>query len=193
MKIVLASGNAGKLREFREILEPLGFEVVPQSEVGVLDEAEENGLTFAENAEIKARFAHEKTGLAVIADDSGLSVDFLGGAPGVYSARYAKAGERKKKILAELSGVPDEKRGAHFSCVICFIDENGVSQICSGECYGKIGYENKGENGFGYDPIFMFGEKSFAEISAEEKNKVSHRAKAIEEFVKMIGEKYANK
>ncbi len=193
MKIVLASGNAGKLREFKEILEPIGFEVISQKEVGISDEAEENGVTFEENAEIKARFAYEKCGLPTIADDSGLSVDFLDGKPGVYSARYAEVGNRRKKILDEMDGVPEEKRNAHFSCAICFIDENGKSHTALGECHGKIGFENRGENGFGYDSIFMYGEKSFAEISADEKNIISHRAKALEKFVKMIGEIYVNK
>ena len=182
MKIVLASNNKNKLREIREILEPLGFEVLSQSEAGADIEAEENGKTFAENAYIKAKAAYDLTGLPVIADDSGLEVDALGGAPGIYSARYAPQGQRRKRILEELKDVPEENRGAAFTCCICYIDAQGTAHYFTGQCRGKIGYENRGTNGFGYDPIFIYGEKSFAEISAEEKNSISHRAKALEQL-----------
>ena len=179
MKIVLASNNKNKLREIREILDPLGFEVLSQSEAGADIEAEENGKTFAENAYIKAKAAYDLTGLPVIADDSGLEVDALNGAPGIYSARYAPEGQRKARILEELKDVPDEKRGASFTCCICYINSEGTAHYFTGQCFGKIGYECRGTNGFGYDPIFMYGEKSFAEISPEEKNSISHRARAL--------------
>lgn len=182
MKIILASNNAGKLREFKSILEPYGCEVIPQSEAGVNEEAEENGSSFEENAYIKAELAHRLTGLPVIADDSGLEVDYLDGEPGIYSARYAEPGKRCDKILEKLNGVPDEKRTARFVCVICRIDERGEASYFRGECEGRIGYEKRGTNGFGYDPIFMCGEKSFAELSSEEKNHISHRAKALEKL-----------
>lgn len=189
MKTVLASNNKNKLREFREILEPLGWEVISQSEAGVDTEAEENGATFEENAYIKAKAAYEVTGLPVIADDSGLCVDALGGEPGVYSARYAEVGKRRAKVLEKLAGVPDEKRTAQFVCALCFIDENGEKHIFRGECEGRIGYENRGTNGFGYDPIFMVGDKSFAELSPDEKNAVSHRGNALRMFRKYMSER----
>lgn len=182
MKIILASNNKNKLREIREILEPLGFEVLSQSEAGADIEAEENGSTFAENAYIKAKAAYDLTGLPVISDDSGLEVECLNGAPGIYSARYAPEGQRKAKILEELKDVPDENRGAAFTCCICYIDPEGTPHYFTGQCRGKIGYECRGTNGFGYDPIFMYGEKSFAELDPEEKNSVSHRAKALEQL-----------
>lgn len=186
MKIILASNNKNKLREFRNILEPLGYEVITQAEAGADIEAEETGTTFEENAFIKANAAYQLTKMPVIADDSGLEVDALGGEPGVYSARYAEEGKRCAKVLSKLEGVPDEKRTARFVCAVCYINEKGESLTVKGICEGKIGYENRGINGFGYDPIFMYGERSFAELSAEEKNSVSHRAKALEQFEEMM-------
>lgn len=188
MKIILASNNKNKLREFREILDPLGYEVIPQSEAGADIDAEETGKTFSENAYIKAKAVYDLTGLPVISDDSGLEIDALDGAPGIYSARYAPQGQRKARVLEEMKNIPDEKRGAQFVCCICFIDGKGTAHYFEGVCRGKIGFECRGTNGFGYDPIFMYGDRSFAELSAEEKNKVSHRAKAIGSFEKMIKE-----
>ena len=182
MKIILATNNKNKLREVREILEPAGIEVLSQSEAGADIEVEENGKTFAENVYLKAKAVFDLTRLPVIADDSGLEVDALNGAPGVFSARYAPEGQRKKRLLEELKNVPDEKRGANFTCCICYIDPTGEARYFTGKVFGKIGYENRGTNGFGYDPIFMYGEKSFAEISAEEKNEVSHRANALKQL-----------
>ncbi len=179
MKIILASNNENKLREIREMLSPYGFEVISQSEAGVEGEAEENGKTFAENAYKKAEMAYRLTGLPVIADDSGLEVDALNGAPGIYSARYAPKGHGRKRVLEEMKDVPDEKRGANFTCCICYIDEKGEARYFEGKCFGKIGYEIRGTNGFGFDSIFMYGDKTFAEISSEEKNRVSHRAIAL--------------
>ena len=182
MKIVLATNNKNKLREVREILEPTGIEVVSQSEAGADIEVEENGKTFAENAYLKAKAVFDLTGLPVIADDSGLEVDALNGAPGVFSARYAPEGQRKKRLLEELENVPDEKRGANFTCCICYIDSKGKERYFTGKVFGTIGYENRGTNGFGYDPIFMYGDRSFAEMSAEEKNEISHRASALKQL-----------
>lgn len=190
MKIVLASGNKSKLKEFREILEPLGLQVIPQSEAGADIEADENGSTFAENAAIKAKAAYNILHIPVISDDSGLCVDHLDGAPGIYSARYAEAGQRCDKLLRELENVPDEERGASFVCVICYIDENGEEHFFEGKCSGKIGYEKRGDGGFGFDPVFMCGDKTFAEIPAEEKNRISHRALALEKLKKFFDEKY---
>ena len=181
-KIILATNNKNKLREVREILEPAGIEVISQSEAGADIEVEENGKTFGDNAYLKAKAVFDLTRLPVIADDSGLEVDALNGAPGVFSARYAPEGQRKKRLLEELKNVPDEKRGANFTCCICYIYPTGEARYFTGKVFGKIGYENRGTNGFGYDPIFMYGEKSFAEISAEEKNEVSHRANALKQL-----------
>ena len=186
MKIILASNNKNKLREFKNILEPLGYEVLTQSEAGADIEAEETGTTFEENAYIKAKAAYDITHLPVIADDSGLEVDALGGEPGIYSARYAEEGKRCAKVLSKLEGVPDEKRTARFICAVCYINEKGESFTVKGVCEGKIGYEKRGTNGFGYDPIFMYGDRSFAELSAEEKDSVSHRADALRKFEKRI-------
>ena len=132
--------------------------------------------------------------LPVIADDSGLTVDYLDGAPGIYSARYAEPGKRCAKILSELDGVPDEKRTAAFVCVICYIDMDGERHFFRGECKGRISHGKRGENGFGYDPIFVYGEgdKTFAQLSAEIKNKVSHRANALEKLVEYFKTKGNN-
>lgn len=183
MKLILASNNKDKLREFKEILEPLGYEIRSQREEGINIEAEETGETFFENSAIKAQAVYDIAHLPVISDDSGLEVDYLGGEPGVYSARYG--GEevddigRCYLVLDKLQGVPDEKRTARFVAVISYIDENGKLSQFRGTIEGRIGYERRGEHGFGYDPIFMVGDKSTAEISPEEKNKISHRGKAL--------------
>ncbi len=183
MKLILASNNKDKLREFKEILEPLGFEIRSQREEGINIEAEETGETFFENSAIKAQAVYDIAHCPVIADDSGLEVDYLGGEPGVYSARYG--GEevddigRCYLVLDKLTGVPDEKRTARFVAVISYIDENGKLSQFRGTIEGRIGYDRRGEHGFGYDPIFMVGDKSTAEISPEEKNKISHRGKAL--------------
>lgn len=183
MKLILASNNKDKLREFKEILEPLGFEIKSQREEGIDIEAEETGETFFENSAIKAQAVYDIAHCPVIADDSGLEVDYLGGEPGVYSARYG--GEevddigRCYLVLDKLTGVPDEKRTARFVAVISYIDENGKLSQFRGTIEGRIGYDRRGEYGFGYDPIFMVGDKSTAEISPEEKNKISHRGKAL--------------
>ena len=197
MKIILASNNKNKIFELKQILSPLGYEIISQSEAGVNIEVEESGTTFEENSMIKAKAIYEISKMPVIADDSGLEVDYLGKAPGVYSHRYAGENatdkDRCKKILKELDGVSDEKRTARFVCVISYIDSNGNASVMRGECEGFIGKEMKGDNGFGYDPIFMIGDRSFAEISSEEKNTISHRANALKKLTeKLKGEKYDN-
>ena len=193
MKIILASNNKHKLEEIRKITAPLGYEVISQSEAGCNFDVEETGTTFEENAVLKAKAVYEKMKMPVISDDSGLEVDYLNGAPGVYSHRYAGENatdaDRCSKLLSELSGVEKEKRTARFVCVICFIDENGTETVIRGTCEGYIGTESRGENGFGYDPVFMCGDRSFAEISAEEKNSVSHRADALRKFSETITNK----
>lgn len=186
MKIILASNNKNKLREIKDVLSPYGYEVISQAEAGADIEAEETGSTFEENAEIKARAVYDICHTPVIADDSGLTVDALNGAPGIYSARYAEPGKRCLRILDEMKDIPEEKRSAKFVCVICYIGEDGSSRFFRGECSGRIGYEKRGENGFGYDPIFVYDTRTFAELPSEEKNRVSHRANALAKFEEFI-------
>ena len=185
-KLVMATNNENKLREVRQILSPLGITVISQKDAGADVNPDENGSTFSENAYIKAKAVYDIVKLPVIADDSGLCVDYLGGNPGVHSARYAPKGMECETLLDEMKNVPESERSAKFCCVISFIDENGENNLVSGECSGFIGFEKRGTNGFGYDPVFMYGDKSFAEISSDEKNKISHRGKAIDEFVKYL-------
>lgn len=193
-KIVMASGNLGKLREIQRILTDFDIEVVPQSEYGVSD-ADETGTTFVENALIKARHAVDATGLPAIADDSGLAVDALDGRPGVYSARYAGPDatddENNDRLLAELAGVPDDARRAAFHCVVCFV-QPGESDpvIAEGQWRGRILHERRGEGGFGYDPLFYVPEAgcASAELDAEEKNRRSHRGQALRELARKLHE-----
>ena len=193
MYFVLATGNQHKVEEFRRILEPLHFDIVPQSEVCPGLEAEETGKTFAENAEIKARAVFDMTGIPVIADDSGLCVDALDGAPGVYSARYSgedgTADKNNEKLLAALHDVPDEKRTARFVCSVCVIFDEGDIVRCEGVCEGRIAREYHGQDGFGYDPIFMVGEQSFAELGGEKKDAVSHRGNALRKLAELLKER----
>lgn len=186
MKVILASNNKGKIAEMKEILSPLGYEVISQSEAGFDFSAEETGTTFKENAAIKAKAIYDKCKISVIADDSGLEVDALDKRPGVYSARYGGENlsykEKCQMLIDELKDVQNKKRTARFVCVIYYIDNVGNETSFRGECEGKIGFEPKGENGFGFDPIFYVGEESFAQILAEKKNKISHRAKALKKL-----------
>lgn len=185
-KLVMATNNANKLKEAREILAPLGIELISQKEASTDIEPEENGTTFAENALIKARAVFAATGLPTIADDSGLCVDALDGRPGVYSARYAPKGEECAKLLDEMKDIPEENRGASFRCVIAYVDADTAFTVSGATIGGRIGYEQRGTNGFGYDPVFMYGDKSMAEMSAEEKNKLSHRGAALRALYEML-------
>ena len=192
MKIIAATKNKNKLREFGQILQ--GFEIISQEEAGVDIDVEETGTTFEENSMLKAKAIFDATGIAAIADDSGLCVDALDGTPGVFSARYGGEGYddagRVGLLLENMKSVPDEKRGARFVCAITLVDKNGII-TARGECEGKIAYTPRGENGFGYDPVFFveqFG-KTMAEISPEEKNQISHRGKALEIFSKKLENK----
>ena len=182
LKFVLASNNPGKLREMKEILSELGIDVLSQKEAGISSEPEETGTTFEENAAIKARAAMELSGLPALADDSGIVVDALGGAPGVYSARYGGCNTDEERTGLLLKNMEkEEHRDAKFVSCIAVAFPNGDVLITRGECAGKLTYEPRGENGFGYDPIFFmerFG-KTLAEVSAEEKNSVSHRGRAL--------------
>ncbi|MGN0578654.1 MAG: XTP/dITP diphosphatase [Ruminiclostridium sp.] len=191
MKIIIATNNQGKVREFKAMLTPLGYEPVSLKDAGITAEVVEDGETFEENAHKKARAIYELCGCPVIADDSGLQVDFLGGAPGIYSARYAGEDatdkERCEKILSELEGVDESMRSARFVCALyCIIDEEKEYSV-TGTLEGFIGMEMRGENGFGYDPIFMVDEeRSLAEMSAEEKNGISHRAAALKTLTDIL-------
>lgn len=190
MKIVLASNNKHKLREIREILTPKGYEVLSLESCGINSDIEETGTTFEENATIKAKAVHEMTSLPCIADDSGLEVAYLHREPGVYSHRYAGEDatdhDRCSLILSKLKNVPIELREARFVCAICYVNDRGEVKTVRGTCDGYIGFEEKGHNGFGYDPIFMYGSKSFAELSAEEKNSISHRSNALKKLVEIL-------
>lgn len=185
-KVVLATGNAGKVRELAHLLADFGLDVVAQTELGV-ESAEETGLTFIENAILKARHAAAKTGLPAVADDSGLAVDFLGGAPGIYSARYAgiDASDQQNldKLLVALKDVPQGQRNAQFHCVLVYMRhaEDPTPLVCHGSWPGEIAFAEAGEGGFGYDPIFFVPElgKTAAELTREEKSAVSHRGQAL--------------
>jgi len=185
-KVVLATGNPGKVRELADLLADFGLNVVAQTELGV-DSAEETGLTFIENAILKARHAAQITGLPAIADDSGLAVDALGGAPGIYSARYAgvDASDRQNldKLLVALKDVPQGSRGAQFHCVLVYMRhaEDPTPLVFHGSWAGEIAFESAGAGGFGYDPVFYVPElgRTAAELSRDEKSAVSHRGKAL--------------
>lgn len=186
MRVVLASNNAGKAREIEALLKPQGIEVVPQSLLGVA-EIEETGLSFVENALLKARNAARASGLPAIADDSGLEVDALNGAPGIYSARYAGPGASDRdnvdKLLHALRGAPPTARGARFQCVIVHLRHalDPTPLVCHGTWEGRILEAPRGANGFGYDPVFYVPahDCSAAEIEPETKNRLSHRAQAL--------------
>ncbi|WP_323664428.1 XTP/dITP diphosphatase [Pectobacterium carotovorum] len=185
-KVVLATGNPGKVRELASLLADFGLDIVAQTELGV-DSAEETGLTFIENAILKARHAAQITGLPAIADDSGLAVDALGGAPGIYSARYAgvDASDQQNldKLLLTLKDVPDEQRRASFHCVLVYLRhaDDPTPIVCHGSWQGVLTHEAAGSGGFGYDPIFFVPElgKTTAELTREEKNAQSHRGQAL--------------
>ena len=195
MKLVLASKNPKKLKEMREILSHLGVEVCMQSDVGVDVDVEETGTTFEENSLLKAKAVMEASGLPAIADDSGLCVDALGGAPGVYSARYGGPGlddeGRYRLLLENMRGQP---RAAKFVSVITCCFPNGDVLTARGECPGTIAFAPMGEGGFGYDPVFFIPslKKTFAQLTPEEKNAISHRGKALEQFQKEL-ERYLKK
>ena len=192
--IVLASSNPGKVREINQMLAGLDLSVVPQSDFKVID-AEETGLTFIENALIKARNATRHTGLPAIADDSGIEVDYLNGAPGIYSARYAGKNasdeQNLRKLLDDLVGIPEAERTARFQCLMVYLrhEFDPTPIICQGTWEGRILFEPRGSNGFGYDPIFFVPTHncSSAELPPEVKNKLSHRGQALRKLVEELG------
>lgn len=192
--VVIATNNAHKVEEIKTALSFKGWKFKTLKEAGIVSSPEETGTTFVENARIKARSAHELSGLATLADDSGLIVDALDGAPGVYSSRYSgKEGDdaaNNAKLLHELAQVPTEKRTARFACSLVFIDEDGSETVAEGFIEGSIGFEERGKEGFGYDPLFypdeFNGEKSLAEVSQAEKNSISHRGNALRNLKKLL-------
>lgn len=184
-KLLIATNNAGKMREYTDLLGDLSVQLTTPQQEGIALEVEEKGATFAENALLKARAYCAASRLPTLADDSGLEVDALGGAPGVYSARYAGNNatdrQRYEKLLAELRGIPPAERTARFRCVIALVLPDGTEEITEGECEGVIIDTPRGEHGFGYDPVFYMPAlgKTMAELPPELKNRVSHRARAL--------------
>lgn len=193
-KIVFATTNEGKVKEIKEILEGFPVEVVSMKEMNITTDVEENGTTFEENSLIKAREISKLTGLPALADDSGLEVDYLNGEPGIYSARYlgrdTDYNYKNNYIIDRLKEAEDKERSARFICVISLVLPDGREFVKKGVMEGRIGYEIKGENGFGYDPIFYLPEygKTSAELSSDEKNKISHRGKALRAMKELIAE-----
>ena len=190
MKLVLATQNPKKLKEMNEILSHLGVEIVSEAELGVRIEVEETGETFTDNARLKATAVMQATGLPAVADDSGLMVDALNGEPGVYSARYGgpdciSDSDRINYLLKKLENVPEGKRTAKFVSVITLVTPDGKEIVARGECPGHILFERHGNGGFGYDPVFFAEDAgcTFAELAPEQKNQVSHRARALRAFV----------
>ena len=191
MDFILATNNMKKLGEMQRILSPLGINVVTAKMLGItIPDVEENGTTFEENARIKALSACETTGMPAIADDSGICVDYLDGAPGIFSARFSGGhgnDEANNDLLLEkLNGVPMEQRTAYYVCAICCIFPNGKKIIVRGECHGHIGFERDGNGGFGYDPLFIINGRSFGRYTAEEKDEISHRGKALRLLTKEL-------
>lgn len=192
-RFVLASGNDGKLEEFRQLLEGRGIHIVSQNQFNI-QPVEETGLSFVENAIIKARHACRYAELPALADDSGLEVDFLNGAPGIYSARFAGEGaddtKNNRRLLELLQGVPAEQRSARFQCVLVYLrhPQDPTPIICQGTWEGRILTEPLGDQGFGYDPLFFIPELdcTAAELPAPEKNRLSHRARAMQELLQQI-------
>lgn len=193
MKVVIASNNQNKIREIREILKPVGWEILSMQEAGIAVDPEENGMTFEDNSLIKAKCVMEACGLPAIADDSGIMVDALGGAPGVHSARYGGAAyptdyDRNCLLLKNLEAVADEARGAKFVAVITLVMPDGTIRSARGELPGRILREFRGDGGFGYDPLFYIPEAgcTMAQLSPEKKNEISHRARALRAFLREV-------
>lgn len=191
MDFILATNNMKKLAEMQRILSPLGINVVTAKMLGKqLEDVEEDGKTFEDNAKLKARAACKEMNMPAIADDSGLCVDYLDGAPGIFSARFAgEHGNDEKNndlLLKKLDGVPLEKRTAHYVCAICCTFPDGREIVVRGECNGVIGFERDGHEGFGYDPLFLVDGKAFGRYTAEEKDKISHRGNALRLLTKEL-------
>lgn len=194
MKMIVASKNKGKLKEIQQIFNDLPYEIFSMEDVGITEEIEENGSTFDENALIKARRVCQLAGMPALADDSGLEVDYLGGAPGIYSARYAGEGasdaDKNAKLLTAMEGVPETKRGARFRCSIAVVFPDGREIVSNGILEGKLTKQPKGDKGFGYDPLLYIPEFecTVAELSSDIKNKISHRGRALKEMFRKLKE-----
>lgn len=185
MDFLIATHNRKKQAEMQRLLGPLGISVKTADDLGIeLTEVEEDGTTFAENAKIKAFSGCRESGLPCIADDSGLCVDYLNGAPGIYSARYSGGDDKQnnRKLLSELEGVEKEKRTAYFACSISCCFPDGREITAEGKCFGYIGFEEQGDGGFGYDPLFITDKGCFGQLTAEEKDEISHRGNALREL-----------
>ena len=192
-QLILATKNPGKIREFKLMMGKYNIEIRSLLDLDELDDIEETGITFEENALIKARAIAMKYKMTVVADDSGLEIDALNGAPGVYSARYAGNGDddaNMDKVLAELEDVPPNERGARFVCVLAVVDKDGHETVVRGTCEGEILRHKQGINGFGYDPIFYLPDHqcTMAQLSKDEKNKISHRGVALKKLEEVVGE-----
>ena len=191
-KLLIATNNRGKIQEFRALLQDVPYELVAPADIQLKLDVEESGSTYHENAKLKAQAFSAASGLLALADDSGLEVDALGGAPGIHSSRYAgpTAADINKVdyLLSKLQGVPEEKRSARFRCVIAIAKPDGQVYFCSGTCEGRISFQPQGRAGFGYDPVFYFPElgKTMAELSEEVKNQISHRGHAAREAIKLL-------
>lgn len=196
--IVFATGNEGKMREIRQIMKGIDVELLSMKEAGIEADIVEDGESFAENAVIKAKAVAEKTNHIVLADDSGLEIDYLNKEPGIYSARYAGVDTsydiKNNLLLSRLEGVPDEKRTARFVCAVAAAFPDGGTEVVRGTIEGRIGYEIKGNNGFGYDPIFFVPEYNCttAEMEPELKNELSHRGRALRSMREIMEKKYEN-
>lgn len=191
-KLIVATRNMGKMKEFREILGELPYEIISMEEAGIKEDIDECGSTFEENALIKAREVMKATGQMVIADDSGLEVDYLNGAPGIYSARFAGEGasdtDKNKKLLGLLQNVPFDKRTGRFVCAIAVVFPDNRDITVRGVCEGYIAFSPEGNNGFGYDPLFFLPEynMTMAQLCSEEKNKISHRGNALRLMMELL-------
>jgi len=196
-RLLLATKNPAKVREYSRLLQGIPYEIVTLSEEGIYQVVDETGKTLEENASLKAKSYACQSNLLTLADDSGLEVDALGGEPGALSARFAGEGasdnERIDYLLAKLTGIPWEERTARFRCMIAIASPQGEVELCQGECRGIIAFEPKGENGFGYDPIFYLDqlEKTMAELSMDEKNEVSHRGQAVRKACRVLERRIA--
>lgn len=189
IKLVAATNNKKKLTELRRILSPTGFSVLSLEDAGISIAVEEDADTFSGNARLKAQAVFDRCGMPTLSDDSGLCVDALEGAPGVYSARYGGLTtdeERNWRLLEEMKDVPPEERGAKFVCALCCILNADTMLECTGECRGSIGTAPAGGGGFGYDPIFVVNGRSYSELTDEEKDRISHRGAALENLCAML-------
>ena len=197
-ELLLASTNPGKIREYRSLLNGLGYQIVTLAGLGIAKIATEPGNSYEQNARIKAATYAKSSQLLTLADDSGLEVDALGGEPGIRSARFAGKdatdADRVKILLAKLASIPWEERTAHFKCVIAIVTPEGRLELCHGECHGIIAFKAKGENGFGYDPIFYLPDmgKTMAELSLEIKNQISHRGQAARKVQQVLQRLYTH-